>query len=299
MQVPASFDYAVARSVDEALMLLKERGPDARVIAGGHSLLPMMKLRLASPAAIVDIAPLEAELRYIRADGTGLRVGALATHRDLLESALVRERAPLLVDAEHLIADPLVRNMGTAGGSIAHGDAAEDLAAAFTALDGIVSIRSSSGMRELPIDRLYLGPFTTALEEGELIVEIRWERPALRSAYVKVERRYGDYAAAALGVAFDLAPDGTLAGVRIGMCGVGSTTLRARNAQAFLEGKKPERATLAQAGRIAGDESEPLDDARGSAAYKRDLVRVLTPRAIERALQRHSAAGNGGANHAN
>ncbi len=299
MQVPAAFDYVVAHSVDEALALLKARGPDARVMAGGHSLLPMMKLRLASPTAIVDIAPLDTELRYIRADGTGVRVGALATHRDLLEAPLVRERAPILVDAEHLIADPLVRNMGTVGGSVAHGDAAEDLAAAFTALDGIVTIRSSNGARELPIDRFYLGPFTTALEEGELVTEIRWERLARSSAYVKVERRYGDYAAAALGVAFDLAADGTLANVRLGMCGVGSTTLRARNAQAFLEGKKPDRATLAQAGKIAAGESEPIDDSRGSADYKRDLVRVLTPRVIERALHRGSASGNGGTVHAN
>lgn len=294
MQVPSAFEYAVAHSIDDVLALLKTHGPEARIMAGGHSLLPMMKLRLASPSTIVDISRLEPELRYIRADGDGFRIGALATHRDVLEHSAFVARLPLLTDAEHLIADPLVRNMGTVGGSIAHGDPAEDLAAAFVAVDGIVSVRSTAGTRDVPIDAMYLGPYTLALEEGELVTEIRWSRTPAYSAYLKVERRYGDYAAAAIGVAFDRI-DGALRNVRIGMCGVGSTTLRATNAQAFLEGKTPSPATLAEGAELASRECDPIDDSRGSADYKRDLVRVLVARAIERALRRNA----NGAIHAN
>jgi aerobic carbon-monoxide dehydrogenase medium subunit len=256
VQVPAAFDYSVANSVDDALALLQRYGSDARVMAGGHSLLPLMKLRLASPSVIIDISKLDSELRYIRRDGDGFRVGALTTHRDLLENAPVAQYAPLLIDAESVIADPLVRNLGTVGGSVAHGDPAEDLSAAFVALRAVASVRGPSGSREIPIDAFYIGPYTTALEDGEIVTEIRWTRDAKQSAYLKVERRYGDYAAAAIGVVFDL-ESGRFKNAGIGMCGVGPTTLPATQAQNFLEGKSPDPDVLRQAGELAAQAERP------------------------------------------
>jgi len=294
VQVPASFEYVVASSLDDAVNRLA-KDDDARVMAGGHSLLPMMKLRLASPGTIVDISALEPQLRYITADGDALRIGALSTHRDVLEAPLVAQRARLLVDAERMIADPLVRNMGTVGGSVAHADAAEDLAAALVALDASVSVRGPNGSRDIALAGLYVGPYTTVLEAGEIITEIRVPRAVRFSAYLKVERRAGDWSAAAVGVSCDLR-EGTLSGVRIGMCAVGPTTLRAKTAEALLEGKKPEGDLLRKAGEAAAAEADPVDDARGDAAFKRGLLKVLVPRAFERAL---SAGANGSTFHAN
>ena len=295
MQVPASFDYVVAASVDDAIAKLAA-DEDARVIAGGHSLLPMMKLRLASPGTLIDLSALAAELRYVRADGDAIRIGALATHRDVRESPLLAERARVLVEAERVIADPLVRNMGTVGGSVAHADSAEDLAAALLSLDATVGIRGPKGAREVPLTEFYLGPYTTVLEQGELITEIRIPRGAARGAYLKVERRAGDWAAAAVGVSFDL-DSGALSNVRIGLCAVGSTSLRAPKAEALLEGKTPDLSVLKQAGETAAAESEPIGDGRGSEAYKRNLVRILLPRAIQGALS--AGSSNGSTIHAN
>jgi carbon-monoxide dehydrogenase medium subunit len=295
MQVPASFEYVVATSVDDVIAKLAH-DDDARVIAGGHSLLPMMKLRLASPGTLIDISRLEAELRYIRADGAGIRIGALATHRDVLESSLIAQRARVLSDCERVIADPLVRNMGTVGGSVAHADSAEDLAAALLTLDAAVGIRGPNGAREVALNEFYLGPYTTVLEPGELVTEIHLPRGASRGAYLKVERRAGDWAAAAVGVSFDLA-SAALSNVRIGLCAVGSTSLRAPKAEALLEGKTPDASVLKQAAEAAAAECEPVGDGRGSAAYKRNLIRVLLPRAIQRALT--AGSSNGSTFHAN
>jgi carbon-monoxide dehydrogenase medium subunit len=295
VQVPASFDYVVAASIDDAIGKLAH-DDDARIIAGGHSLLPMMKLRLASPATLIDISRLEGDLRYVREDGPGLRIGALATHRDLLESPVVAQRGRVLADAERVIADPLVRNMGTVGGSVAHADSAEDLAAALLTLDAMVGIRGPNGAREVALDEFYLGPYTTVLEPGEMVVEIHLPRGAARGAYLKVERRAGDWAAAALGISFDL-DSAALKNVRIGLCAVGATSLRAKNAEAILEGKTPDPALLKQAAEAAAAECEPVADGRGSEAYKRNLVRVLVPRAAQRALAASSV--NGSTYHAN
>ena len=295
MQVPASFEYVVATSVDDAIAKLSA-DDDARVIAGGHSLLPMMKLRLASPGTLIDLSHLESELRYIRADGPGIRIGALATHRDVIESPLLAQRARVLPDAEHVIADPLVRNLGTVGGSVAHADSAEDLAAALLTLDALVGIKGPNGAREAPLNEFYLGPYTTVLEPGELVTEIHLPRGASRGAYLKVERRAGDWAAAALGVSFDL-DSAALKDVRIGLCAVGSTSLRAPKAEALLEGKTPDAALLKQAGETAAAEAEPIGDGRGSEAYKRNLIRILLPRAIQRALA--AGSSNGSTIHAN
>ena len=255
-----------------------------------------MKLRLASPGTLIDLSRLESDLRYVRADGDGIRIGALATHRDVLESPLLAQRAAVLVDSERVIADPLVRNMGTVGGSVAHGDSAEDLAAALLALDASVGVKGPNGSRDVPLSEFYLGPYTTVLEQGEIVVEIHVPRGASRGAYLKVERRAGDWAAAAIGVAFDL-DSGALKNVRIGMCAVGPTSLLAPKAAALLEGKTPDASLLKQAGETAAAEAEPVGDGRGSEAYKRNLVRVLLPRAVQRALT--AGSSNGSTFHAN
>jgi carbon-monoxide dehydrogenase medium subunit len=286
LQVPARFDYEVAHSVEEAVELLRRYGPEARLLAGGHSLIPMMKLRLAYPEVLIDIHELDGELRYVREEGGVLKVGALARHRDVLESPEVRERYPLLADAERMIADPLVRNMGTVGGALAHADPAEDLPAAFVALGGEVTVRGPGGERTLALDELYLGPFETELEPDEMLTEVQVPRRPAGSAYLKVERRVGDYAAAAVGVALWMGAAGEIEEARIGLCGVGSKTLRAREAEEVLRGRRPGPEAYAEAGERAAAESDPTRDSRGSVEYKRDLVRVLTARALETAAGR-------------
>jgi len=285
VQVPARFEYELATSVDEAISLLQRHGPEARVLAGGHSLVPMMKLRLASPEVVIDIHKLDGELRYIRDDGGVLKIGALARHQDLLESELIREHYAVLSEAEALIADPLVRNMGTVGGSLANGDPGEDLPAAFVALGCEVVVRGPDGERTIPIDDLYAGFYETILEPGEIVTEARVSRAPDASSYTKVKRRTGDYAAAAIGVALNMNGE-EIEDVRVGMCGVGSTTLRARGAEDLLRGQRPDAELYKRAGERAAEESEPLDDARGTVPFKRDLVKVLLGRALAKAVER-------------
>lgn len=285
MQVPAQFEYEVAGSVDEAISLLQRYGPESRLLAGGHSLIPMMKLRLAFPEVLIDIHELDGELCYVREEDGTLRVGALARHRDLLESPVVQERYTLLADAERFIADPLVRNMGTVGGSFAHADPAEDLPAAFVALGAEVVARGPNGERTIAVEDLAVGPFETALEPDEILTEARVPRAPRGSSYFKVERRAGDYASAALGVALWMNGD-EIEEARIGMCSVGSTTLRAREAEKVLEGQSPDGELYRRAAERAAQECDPPDDARGTPEYKRDLVRVLLVRALEQAVDR-------------
>ncbi len=289
MQVPAQFEYEVADSVDEAISLLQRHGPESRLLAGGHSLIPMMKLRLAFPEVLIDIHKLDGELRYVREDGGTLRVGALARHRDLLEAPLVRERYTLLADAEKFIADPLVRNMGTVGGSLAHADPSEDLPAAFVALGAEVVARGPQGERTVAAEDLSVGPFETVLEPDEVLTEIRVPKAPQGSSYFKVERRAGDYASAALGVALWMSGE-EIEEARVGMCGVGSTTLRARGAEEVLNGERPDVELYKRAADRAAQECDPPDDARGTPEYKRDLVRVLLVRAMEQAVGRARGA---------
>ncbi|HSK99084.1 MAG TPA: xanthine dehydrogenase family protein subunit M [Rubrobacteraceae bacterium] len=291
MQVPAQFDYEVAGSVDEAISLLQQHGPESRLLAGGHSLIPMMKLRLAFPEVLIDIHELDGELRYVREEGGALRVGALARHRDLLESPVVQGRYTLLADAEKFIADPLVRNMGTVGGSFAQADPSEDLPAAFIALGADVVIRGPQGERTVAVEDLYVGPFETVMEPDEILLETRVPRAPDGSAYIKVERRAGDYASAAVGVAVWMSGE-EIEEARIGMCGVGPTTLEAREAGEVLNGQRPHAELYRRAGEAASQECDPSDDARGTPEYKRDLVRVLVGRAMERAVGRARDTGS-------
>ncbi|MFI5913631.1 FAD binding domain-containing protein [Dactylosporangium sp. NPDC051541] len=285
MQVPAAFEYAKATSVDQALELLAQHGEDARVIAGGHSLIPMMKLRLARPTALIDINDVT-ELSYIRVEGAELRIGALTRHAELLESRLVGEHYRIFADAEKVIADPLVRNRGTIGGSLCQADPAEDLSAAFAAVDASVVVRSRAGERVVPLTEFHVGPYETVVQEGELLTEVRVPiRPGGGSAYRKVERRVGDWAVAAAGAAVWLDGD-TVQRAGIGLAAVGAEHFRAAEAQEYLVGQPATEETFAQAGRIAAEHTNPTADQRGPVDYKRHLAGELTTRALRAAAAR-------------
>ena len=290
MQVPAPVEYERATSVDHALELLERYGPDARLIAGGHSLLPMMKLRLAHPEALIDINDLS-DLSYIKVDGTDLRIGAMTRHRELLESALAGEHFAILHDAERVIADPIVRNRGTIGGSICQADPSEDLSAVFAALRAEAVIRSTSGERIVAMDEFHQGPYTTVVGPAEILTEVRIPiRPGSGSAYQKVERRVGDWAIVAAG-AFLAVADGTIADVGIGLAAVGAEHFRSAAAEEALRGGPADEARFAAAARLAAEGCNPVSDQRGPADYKRHLAGELTLRALRKAAARARGEG--------
>jgi carbon-monoxide dehydrogenase medium subunit len=285
VQTPAPFGYERATSVEGALQALQEHGSEARIIAGGHSLLPMMKLRLANPEYLVDINEL-AELAYIREDAGEIRIGALTRHVDLLKSDLLARRYPLFRDAEEVIADPVVRNRGTIGGSLCQADAAEDLSAVCSAAKAQVVIRGAGGERVVDMEGFHLGPYMTAVGEGEILTEVRLRvRPGAGSAHEKVERRAGDWAIAAASAAVWM--DGaTIADVGIALSAVGLTTIHLTRAEELLRGQAPSEELFAQAGEIAAEDCAPMADGRGPVDYKRHLAGVLTHRALRRAAAR-------------
>jgi aerobic carbon-monoxide dehydrogenase medium subunit len=285
LQTPAPFEYERATSVDGAIAALERLGPEARVIAGGHSLLPMMKLRLANPEHLIDINGL-AELRYVREGDGEIRIGALTRHVDLLKSELLAQRFPLFRDAETVIADPVVRNRGTIGGSLCQADAAEDLSAVCSATKARVVIRGVGGERVVAMEDFHVGPYMTAVGEGELLTEIRLPlRPGAGSAHEKVERRAGDWAIAAASAALWL-DSGTIADAGIALSAVGITTIHLTRAEELLRGKRPSEELFAQAGEIASEDCSPSADGRGPIDYKRHLAGVLARRALSRAAAR-------------
>ena len=290
MQTPAPLDYARAHSVEEALALLAEHGPDAALIAGGHSLIPMMRIRLAQPEWVIDINDLT-ELDYIRVDGGHLAIGALTRHATVLDSALLAEHYLIFRDAEKVIADPIVRNRGTVGGSIAQADPAEDLATVASALKASVVLRSAAGSRTVPVREFLDGPFMTLREENEILTELRVPvRPGVGSSYQKVERRAGDWAVASAGAMLLL--DGeTIADAGIGLAAVGVPHHCAPAAEDYLIGKTVSAATFAEAGRLAAEASNPQPDQRGPARYKKHLAAELTIRAMTRAAARAQGRG--------
>jgi aerobic carbon-monoxide dehydrogenase medium subunit len=285
MQTPAPFEYERATSVDGAIASLAEHDGDARIIAGGHSLLPMMKLRLANPEHLIDINDL-AELQYIREEGDEIRIGALTRHAELLDSELLAQYLPVFADAEEVIADPVVRNRGTIGGSLCQADAAEDLSAVCAALKASVVIRGPQGERVVGLDGFYIGPFTTAVGADEMLTEVRIpRRPNGGSAHEKVERRAGDWAIAAVSAAVWI--DGSvIADAGLALSAVGPTTIQVARAEELLRGKAPSEELFAQAGQIASEDCAPLPDGRGTVEYKRHLAAVLSKRALRRATAR-------------
>jgi carbon-monoxide dehydrogenase medium subunit len=288
VQVPAYVEYEKAASVQHALDLLARFGPEARILAGGHSLIPMMKLRLVQPETLIDINGLT-ELSYITVADGALRIGALTRHAQLLGSAAAGQRFAILHDAERVIADPVVRNWGTIGGSLCQADPSEDLSATFAALKADMIIRGPDGIRTVPAREFHTGPYETVVAPGELLTEIRIAiRPGGGSAYEKVGRRVGDWPIGAAAAAVWLAGAGgeTIADAGLGLTAVGARNFAAAEAEDFLRGTPATEASFAEAGRIAAEHCNPSSDQRGPADYKRHLARELTVRALRRAVRR-------------
>ena len=285
MQTPGPFEYERATSVQGAIASLERVGPGARVIAGGHSLLPMMKLRLANPEHLIDINDI-AEMAYISEHGDELRIGAMTRHADLENSETLFRLFPVFRDAEYVIADPVVRNRGTIGGSLCQADAAEDLSAVCTALEAKVVIAGAQGERVVDIEDFHIGPFMTAVGDGEMLTEVRIPlRSGGGSAHEKVERRAGDWAIAAASAAVWI-DGGRITEAGLALSAVGPTTIHVDRAVELLRGQTPSEALFAQAGEIAAADCSPGADGRGPVDYKRHLAGVLTARALRRATAR-------------
>ena len=286
MQVPAPFEYQRATSVEHAIGLLERLGSGSRLVAGGHSLLPMMKLRLANLEHLIDINDLHDELGYISIESSQVRIGAMARHRELLDSDGLAGVFPIFRDAERVIADPAVRNRGTIGGSLCQADPSEDLSAVCTTLGASCLIRGSSGERVVTMEEFHRGPYETAVGDGEMLVEIQIPiRANGSSAYEKVERRAGDWAVVSAGAAVWM--DGAvISDARVGLAAVGPNTTGIPAISEALRGSEPSEELYATAGAIAAEGCLPVSDMRGSVEYKRHLAAELTRRALRRAVAR-------------
>jgi carbon-monoxide dehydrogenase medium subunit len=290
VQTSAPFEYERATSVEGALALLERHGPEARLVAGGHSLLPMMKLRLAAPEFLIDINDLT-DLDYIRVDGRDIAIGAMTRHAGLLASPLLAEHYPIFIDAERVIADPIVRNRGTIGGSVCQADPSEDLSAVASALGMTMVIQSRDGTRTVSAREFHTGPYETVVGPAEMLVELRVPlRPGAGSAYEKLDRRAGDWAIAAGGcfVTLDGAGDGAgiVTDAGVGLTAVGVAHFCCPEAEAFLRGREATDENLVAAAVKAAEAANPQTDQRGPADYKRHLAGELTKRALRRAVRR-------------
>ena len=288
--IPPAFDYVAPTTLSEAISLLSQNG-DAKILAGGQSLIPMMRFRLAAPAVLIDINRL-ANLEYIREEGGWLKIGALTREAMIDGSSLVRERYPLLADTARVVADPLVRNMSTIGGNLAHADPANDHPATMLAYGAQVVATGPQGERVIPISDFFLGPFESALSPGEILTEIQIPVPESNSggAYIKLERKVGDYATAAVAVQIRLDENGNCAYAGMGLTNVGLTPIKATAAEEALKGQALNDSAIREAARLAAEAAEPESDHRGSAEYKRHLVKTLSVRALRKAAGR----ANGG-----
>jgi carbon-monoxide dehydrogenase medium subunit len=284
--IPGEFTYFSPTSLNEAIALLGEHGDSAKLLAGGQSLIPAMRFRLATPEVLIDLNRVEG-LSYLKEVNGHLAIGALTREADIDESPLVKQKYPLLADTAKVIADPLVRNMATVGGNLAHADPANDHPATMLAYGAEVVAVGRDGQRLIPIDQFFVGLFENSLADDEILTEIRIPTPPAHSGgcYLKIERKVGDYAIAAVAVQLTLAGD-ACAAIRIGLTNVSPTPLRATGAEAALVGKPITEDNIRAAGAAAGQECDPSGDLRGSVEYKRDLVRVITMRAIRAAIAR-------------
>jgi aerobic carbon-monoxide dehydrogenase medium subunit len=285
--IPPSFEYLRPKTIPEAVALLQQHGDEAKILSGGQSLIPMMKLRLARPGYLIDINRISG-LSYVKEDGGFLKIGGLTREAELEASPVVRSKYPILLDTAHVIADPQVRNLATVGGNLAHGDPANDHPATMVALGAQVVATGPKGERVIPIGNFFVTLFTTALQHEEILTEIRVPVPPPRSggAYFKLERKVGDFATAAVAVQLTLDDKGVCQKVGIGLTNVGPTPVKARKAEEFLRGKKLDEANVAQAAQLAAAESAPSADLRGPVEYKKALVKELAKRALSRAAER-------------
>ena len=284
--IPAAFEYEAPTELAQAIDRLAKFGGEAKVLAGGQSLIPLMKFRLAQPARIIDLNRI-AGLAYVRENGD-LRIGALTRESDLEDSAVIRDRYPIVADTAAVIADPIVRNLATVGGNVAHADPANDHPATLLALRASVVARGPRGERVIPIDDFFVDTFTTSLAPDEIVTEIRIPRALAQSggAYIKLERKVGDFAIVGVAAHLQLDGNGNVATAGIGLTNVGPTAIRARRAEDALRSRVPDDQAIAAAAEAAAAESQPVADLRGPAEYKRDVVRVLTTRALRRAVAR-------------
>jgi aerobic carbon-monoxide dehydrogenase medium subunit len=290
--IPGAFTYLAPTTLPDAIALLQEHGDDAKLLAGGHSLIPLMKLRLAQPPYLVDIGRIP-NLAYIREGNGYLQIGAMTREADLEDSGWLRTRYPILHDTARVVGDPLVRNMATIGGNLAHADPANDHPATMLALRSQVVATGPTGVRTIAIDDFFTGLFQTSLQPTEILTEIRIPIPAPRSggAYLKVERKVGDYATAAVAAQVSLDDTGRIATVGIGLTGVGLTAIRAAAAERYVRAQTPSEDVLRQTGNLAAQAAEPSADLRGSVEYKRALVKTLTVRALKLAIARAEGGG--------
>jgi carbon-monoxide dehydrogenase medium subunit len=284
--IPPNFDYHAPATLPEALALLGRFGDEAKILSGGQSLLPLLKLRLAQPAHLIDIGRIP-DLDYIKEEAGQLRIGALVREAALEASSLIRDKYPILIDTAAVIADPLVRNLATVAGNLAHGDPANDHPATMLALGAEVVATGSKGTRTIPVAKFFTGLFTTALDVTEVLTEIRIPSPPPGSggAYRKLERKVGDFATAGA-AAFLVLSGGTITRAGIGLTNLGPVPIKATDAESYLAGKKPDEATFAEAGQRAAAATSPSPDRRGGADYKKDMARVLTIRALRAAAER-------------
>jgi carbon-monoxide dehydrogenase medium subunit len=285
--IPPVFEYLKPKTIPEAIAFLQQYGDDAKILSGGQSLIPMMKFRLARPGYLVDINRISG-LSYIKEEGGYLKIGGLTREAEVESSPLIHSKYPILLDTARVIADPQVRNMATLAGNLAHGDPANDHPATMLALGAQVVATGPQGDRVLPIESFFVTMFTTELQHDEIVTEIRIPTPPPRSggAYVKLERKVGDFATAAVAAQLTVDGDGVCRKVGIGLTNVGATPVKAVKAEEYLRGKKLDEANIAQAGQLAADEAQPSSDLRGPAEYKKGLVKELTRRALVRAYER-------------
>jgi len=285
--IPRSFEYVSPSTLEQALNYLNEYGPNSKILAGGQSLIPLMKLRLASPKYVIDINHIS-DLDYIREDGAWLRIGALTKHHSIETSELLRHKTQIMSEAASLIGDPQVRNNGTIGGSLVHADPAADWGAVIIALGASLRMVSASGERIVNSDDFFVDSLTSAAKSNEILAEIRVPLSSRSGgSYAKLERKSGDFATVGVAAQLSLNSSGVCENAGIGLASVAATSIRARKAEAVLKGKEPTRARIEEAARAASEDSKPTDDPlRGSAEYKRAMVRVFTERALSHALSR-------------